>query len=164
MSSHLVDMQSLCREIIKAAFGERILLPVEDMKGAPVLAQMVAKITPKVAGLRADHGLPTLGEELAHLLDTLEQYLRDVAPGAIGHRPWAELILNGGAYAAYEQLRREAEKAVSEIQPDRELNYRFLGRPVKAIDVLWHVSDHTAHHRGRLAMLMRMCGVEPVPL
>jgi len=164
MGSNLTDMQAMCREVIRHAFGERILMPRELDKGIPVLAQMVAKITPKVAGLRADHGLPTLGEELAHLLGTLEQYLRDVAPGSIGHRPWAQLIIEGGAYEAFEKLRREAEASVTEIQPDRELNYHWLSRRPKVLDLLWHVSDHTAHHRGRLAILMRMCGVEPVAL
>jgi uncharacterized damage-inducible protein DinB len=147
-------------DLIANAFGERMLLP-RELEGVPLLARYVAAVTPAVAPLRADHTVPSLGEELAHLLGSLESYLRDCAPGTVGARPWAQLILDGGAYEAFEQLRREAEIAVREIQPERELYYKWAPRPVKVREVLWHVAQHTAHHRGRLAVLMRLCGVEP---
>jgi uncharacterized damage-inducible protein DinB len=149
----------LVSALVAHVFGDDLLLPKEHAQ-APLLARMVAKITPQVASLRADHTVPTLGEELAHLLGSLESYLRDCAPGDIGARGWASLIVEGGVYEAYEDLRREAERAIPHIQPERELYYRWSPRPVKVRDVLWHVAGHTAHHRGRLAVLMRLCGVE----
>jgi uncharacterized damage-inducible protein DinB len=156
----LEDSQGECRELIRAAFGEKLLVP-RNLDTAPVLARFVNAVTPHVAGLRPCAGVNSVGEELAHLLGSLEQYLRDLAPGSIGWRPWLELIQAGEAYPAYEKLRWEADQAAREIQPERELNYPWLGRPVKAIDILWHVAGHTAHHRGRLALLMRLGGVEP---
>lgn len=160
MSTPLANSQHLCSELIRDAFGEKLLVPEKLNKG-PTLARFVAAITPQVASLRADHGQPTLGEELAHMLGSLEQYLRDAAPSAIGARPWGRLVAEGGAYEAFEQLRREAESAIPSIQPERELNYHWIGRPVRVVDVLWHVAGHTAHHRGRLAVLMRLCGITP---
>lgn len=160
MNHSLEDAHSLCRELIRDAFGEKLLVP-RDLDTAPVMARFVAAVTPEVAALRPAPGADSIGEELAHLLGSLEHYLREVAPGAVGNRPWLDLIQSGGVYAAYEKLRWEADQAVRDIQPERVLNYPWIARPVKAVDILWHVAGHTAHHRGRLALLMRLCGVEP---
>lgn len=160
MARELEDSQAQCRELIRDAFGEKLLVP-RELDTGPVLARFVAAVTPQVAALRPAPGADTIGEELAHLLGSLEHYLREVAPGVIGSRPWLDLIQSGEVYAAYEKLRWEADQATREIQPERELNYHWIARPVRAIDILWHVAGHTAHHRGRLALMMRLCGVEP---
>lgn len=151
---------SFVRDCIAQIFGDHVLIPA-DLPQAPVLAQYVSAITPGNAPLLAGHGVPTLGEELAHILSTIELYLDAVAPGKITSHKWLSLIMEGAAYEAYEALRREAEAAVHDIQPERELNFDWLKRPVKVRDVLWHVADHSAHHRGRLSLLMRMSGIEP---
>jgi len=156
---------SLPISLIRQVFGEQVLVP-RDIPGhnVPVLARYVAAITPGLAPLKGELGLPTLGEELAHLLSTIESYLDDVAPGYVTKRKWLELILAGKSYEEFEQLRREAENAGRNLQPARMLNEPWLARPVSVVQVLWHLADHTAHHRGRLAVNMRMCGVDPPKL
>jgi|GEM_PF-6080888 len=151
---------AFAREIIAQIFGDHTLIP-SDMPQAPVLAQYVAAVTPGFAPLLAGHGVPTLGEELAHLLSTIELYLEAVAPGQVTPRKWHAAILEGTVYGYFEQLRHEADQAVNHIQLEREINFEWLNRPAKAIKILWHLADHTAHHRGRLAVMMRMCGIEP---
>lgn len=146
-----------------AIFGEMTLLPRGSAQ-APVLAQYVAAISSRNAGLRAGHGVPTLVEELAHLLSTIESYFEDIAPGAVTRRDWVALILNDAAYAEFEVLRREVDRAVHAIQLDRRVHYPWLGRDPEVRSILWHLVEHTNHHRGRLAVLMRLCGEKPPSL
>ena len=148
------------RELIAQVFGEKVLLPLKSAD-APLLAQYVAAITPGVAPLRAQHNVPTLGEELAHLLEAIQNYLNDAAPGEITPRDWKALRFAGDAYHEFEILRREAEQVAASAQFERKINFDWYPRPVRVYDLMLHLADHSAHHRGRLAVLMRLCGIEP---
>lgn len=152
------------RQLINAIFGDYVLIPADVRKEAPLLAQYIVLVTPAVAPKRAAEGVPTVGEELVHLLSTIESYLEDCCPGCMTKREWGRLIIDGKAYEGFETLRREAEAVVHRMQLDRELRYPWIGKRVTVRDVLWHLADHTAHHRGRLALLLRLCGVEPPAL
>lgn len=153
--------ESHIRQLVRHAFAEDLLVPADLGPCQHYLRDLCCLVTPQRMTLRAIEGAPTLGEEVRHLLSSLESYLRDCAPSDIGQRDWATVVAQGRLKDAFDDLRIEAEKAIPNIQPERELNYPWLGRRVRVIDLLWHVASHTAHHRGRLSLLLRQCGIEP---
>lgn len=151
------------KQLIRQIFGENTMRPPAAVK-APVMAEYCAKITPQLAPKRAIEGAPTIGEEFIHMMDTMESYLNDCCIDCLSPRNWSQLVVDGKAYEAFEELRFEAEKMIGEIQLERQLNYNWLGKPATVRNILWHLADHTAHHRGRLALLLRLIGEEPPEL
>ncbi|MCA8940796.1 MAG: hypothetical protein KDB07_13340, partial [Planctomycetes bacterium] len=107
-------MSNQLRDIIALAFGEKQIQP-SFVPQVPQLARLISQVTPANVMLRAVEGSPTLGEELRHLLSTLENYIEHCAPGAIEKHDWAKTIIEGKAYEAFEDLRRQVDRAINSM-------------------------------------------------
>jgi len=115
---------------------------------------------------RPDAGGRSMGELAWHLAE-VDGYISDGAvagqfdfakkiPGLERPRTFAEVA------SGYERVHREAVARVRAMKPeDFERNISFMGRDMRAADILWSVLLHHAiHHRGQLSLMVRLAGGE----